>query len=171
MQKVKNVLVVAVAVVLSCTTIAAQNCNYEKNIIDPITETPVKITQPITLAKLNNNPLYFKAQSIGIKYRFLKMRYYRYNGFSINEEREIAFRLNTDEEIVLHPRRTAADTIKSNVEKVSSMLVYPITAEQYEKLRRYPVTVFKYYITTGFVEIPIKENRQTKIIDILNCID
>jgi hypothetical protein len=51
------------------------------------------------------------------------------------------------------------------------MLIYPISAEQYEKLKRYPVTTFKYFVTTGFIEVPIKENKQTKIMGILNCID
>lgn len=150
---------------------ADAQCQFEKNVIDAITENQIKVTQPVTLTKLNNNPLYFKAQSIGSKYRFLKMRYYKYNDFSINETREISFRLTTNEEIVVYPRHAAGDTIKTNVETVSAMLVYSISAEQYEKLRRYPVKTFKYFVSTGFIEVPVKEKQQTKIMDILNCID
>lgn len=163
---------IAVAVLLvGAQAVNAQSCQFEKNAIDAITETQVKVTQPVTVAKLNNNPLYFKAQSIGSKYRFLKMRYYKYNNFSIDESREISLRLTTNEEIVIYPRHAAGDTIRSTVESSSAMLIYPISAEQYEKLKRYPVTTFKYFVTTGFIEVPIKENKQTKIMGILNCID
>lgn len=163
---------IATAVLLvGAQAVIAQSCQFEKNAIDAITETQVKVTQPVTVAKLNNNPLYFKAQSIGSKYRFLKMRYYKYNNFSIDESREISLRLTTNEEIVIYPRHAAGDTIRSTVESSSAMLIYPISAEQYEKLKRYPVTTFKYFVTTGFIEVPIKENKQTKIMGILNCID
>jgi hypothetical protein len=164
---------IMVAVVMSACVraVSAQSCSLEKNTIDAITEAQIKVTQPVTVAKLNNNPLYFKAQSVGSKYRFLKMRYYKYNNFSIDESREIGLRLTTDEEIVIYPRHAAGDTIQSTVETSSALLIYPISAEQYEKLKRYPVTTFKYFVTTGFIEVPIKENKQTKIMEILNCID
>lgn len=163
--------IAAAVLLVGAQAVSAQSCQFEKNAIDAITETQVKVTQPVTVAKLNNNPLYFKAQSIGSKYRFLKMRYYKYNNFSIDESREISLRLTTNEEIVIYPRHAAGDTIRSTVESSSAMLIYPISAEQYEKLKRYPVTTFKYFVTTGFVEVPIKENKQTKIMGILNCID
>ncbi|MBR2196082.1 MAG: hypothetical protein IJ911_10760 [Salinivirgaceae bacterium] len=164
-------VIVAVAFTIGAQAVSAQSCQFEKNAIDAITETQVKVTQPVTVAKLNNNPLYFKAQSVGSKYRFLKMRYYKYNNFSIDESREISLRLTTNEEIVIYPRHAAGDTIRSTVESSSAMLIYPISAEQYEKLKRYPVTTFKYFVSTGFIEVPIKENKQTKIMGILNCID
>lgn len=163
--------IAAAVLLVGAQAVSAQSCQFEKNAIDAITETQVKVTQPVTVAKLNNNPLYFKAQSIGSKYRFLKMRYYKYNNFSIDESREISLRLTTNEEIVIYPRHAAGDTIRSTVESSSAMLIYPISAEQYEKLKRYPVTTFKYFVTTGFIEVPIKENKQTKIMGILNCID
>lgn len=169
-QKIRFAIAAAVLLV-GAQAVSAQSCQFEKNAIDAITETQVKVTQPVTVAKLNNNPLYFKAQSIGSKYRFLKMRYYKYNNFSIDESREISLRLTTNEEIVIYPRHAAGDTIRSTVESSSAMLIYPISAEQYEKLKRYPVTTFKYFVTTGFIEVPIKENKQTKIMGILNCID
>ncbi|MBR5644273.1 MAG: hypothetical protein IKW77_08810 [Salinivirgaceae bacterium] len=164
-------VIVAAAFAIGTQAVSAQSCQFEKNAIDAITETQVKVTQPVTVAKLNNNPLYFKAQSIGSKYRFLKMRYYKYNNFSIDESREISLRLTNNEEIVIYPRHAAGDTIRSTVESSSAMLIYPINAEQYEKLKRYPVKTFKYFVTTGFIEVPIKENKQTKIMGILNCID
>ena len=164
-------VIVAVTFAIGAQAVSAQSCQFEKNAIDAITETQVKVTQPVTVAKLNNNPLYFKAQSVGSKYRFLKMRYYKYNNFSIDESREISLRLTTNEEIVIYPRHAAGDTIRSTVESSSAMLIYPISAEQYEKLKRYPVTTFKYFVSTGFIEVPIKENKQTKIMGILNCID
>ena len=168
----KICLVMSVMALLAVTQkVNAQSCQFEKNSIDAITESSIKVTQPVTVAKLNNNPLYFKAQSIGSKYRFLKMRYYKYNNFSIDESREISLRLTTNEEIVIYPRHAAGDTIRSTVESSSAMLIYPISAEQYEKLKRYPVTTFKYFVSTGFIEVPIKENKQDKIMGILNCID
>lgn len=72
----KNLVALFVAFLLVGRTPVSAQCQYEKNVIDAITESQIKITQPVTVAKLNNNPLYFKAQSIGSKYRFLKMRYY-----------------------------------------------------------------------------------------------
>ena len=71
--------IAAAVLLVGAQAVSAQSCQFEKNAIDAITETQVKVTQPVTVAKLNNNPLYFKAQSIGSKYRFLKMRYYKYN--------------------------------------------------------------------------------------------
>ena len=169
-HRIYKVIFVA-AFAIGAQTVSAQSCQFEKNTIDAITETQVKVTQPVTVAKLNNNPLYFKAQSVGSKYRFLKMRYYKYNDFSIDESREISLRLTTNEEIVIYPRHAAGDTIRSTIESSSALIIYPISAEQYEKLKRYPITTFKYFISTGFVEVPIKENKQTKIMSILNCID
>ena len=169
-HRIYKVIFVA-AFAIGAQAVSAQSCQFEKNTIDAITETQVKVTQPVTVAKLNNNPLYFKAQSVGSKYRFLKMRYYKYNDFSIDESREISLRLTTNEEIVIYPRHAAGDTIRSTIESSSALIIYPISAEQYEKLKRYPITTFKYFISTGFVEVPIKENKQTKIMSILNCID
>ena len=169
MHVILRVVLATVMSVGSCCVNA--QCQFEKNVVDAITENQIKVTQPVALAKLNNNPLYFKAQSIGSKYRFLKMRYYKYNEFSINEDREISLRLTNNEEIVVYPRHSASDTVKTNVETVSALLIYPINAEQYEKLKRYPVKTFKYFVATGFIDVPIKENKQTKIMEILNCID
>ncbi|MBR5958079.1 MAG: hypothetical protein IKZ99_06925 [Salinivirgaceae bacterium] len=160
--------IVAAILITVAQTVSAQSCQYEKNIIDALTEARIKVTQPITLAKMNNNPLYFKAQSVGMRYRFLKMKYYKYEDFTINEEREIAFRLSNNEEIVIKPRATAKE---STGETMASQIVYPLSADQYEKLKRFPITSFKYYIASDPFEIPIKESKQTKIMEILGCID
>jgi len=171
MLRFSAIIATMAVVLLGWSKSNAQSCHYEKNIIDAITEVPVRVTQPVTIAKLNNNPLYFKAQSVGSRYRFLKMKYYKYESFSISEQREIAFRLSNNEEVIIHPRINPADTTQSIGETISALLIYPLTADQYEKLKRFPVTTFKYFINTGFVEIPIKESKQGKIMEILNCID
>jgi hypothetical protein len=149
----------------------SQDCEYEKNEIDAVTEVNIKLTIPVVLARLNNNPLYFKAQSIG-KHKFLKMRYYKYNDFYIQEDREIAFKLTNGEEVTLFPRPTPVDTTSmSDFVTISSLLIYRLDADQFEKLKTYPVTTFKYYLVSGFIEMDIKDSRQIRLMEILKCIE
>jgi hypothetical protein len=165
------ILTFAIFCLLQNTRLNAQDCQYEKNEIDAVTEVPVKLTVPVVLTRLNNNPLYFKAQSIG-SLRFLKMRYYKYNDFYIQEDREIAFKLSNGEEVVLYPRVVPVDTTAmDDFITISSLLVYRLNNDQFEKLKNYPVTSFRYYVVSGFIDVDIKTSRQTRLIEILKCIE
>jgi hypothetical protein len=171
MRKMLFISFICLSIWLPSNKLMSQDCEYEKNEIDAVTEVQIKLTVPVVLTRLNNNPLYFKAQSIGT-YKFLKMRYYKYNDFYIQEDREIAFKLSNGEEVTLFPRPMPVDTTSMNdFVTTSSLLVYKLSSEQYEKLKSYPVTIFKYYLTSGFIEVDIKESRQTRLIEILKCIE
>jgi len=149
----------------------AQKCQYERDEIDGITNAVVKITIPEVLCRLNNQPLYVKAQCIGVM-KYLKIRYYRNSDFYIVENKEISFTLLNDEVVTLFPRPMPVDS--SNTDgfvTVSSLLVYKLDADQYKKLSTNPITKFKYYLSSGFVEEEIKGSRQNRIMELLRCVE
>ncbi len=148
----------------------AQKCKYEKNEIDGLMEIPIKLTKPELLCRIDNQPIFVKTQCIGTN-KYLKIRYYRYQDFIIQEDKEISFVLSTAEEVALQPRMMPKDTLSDDITNVSTMLVYKLTASQYEKLKNNPTTIFKYSISTGFVEKPIKSSKQTIIMNLLRCVE
>ncbi len=169
-MKIKHAITaICVAMFSFCAT--AQNCQYEKEFTDDNTGKKVKITVQVVLARLNNNPLYFKAQSIGDDRRFLKMRYYKYNDFYFRDDREVILFLTNGEQVVLNPRVNPNESKESKLQTISSMVIYPLTEEQFSKLRNHPVKNFRYYVATGFVDLPIKDNKQDQLMKILKCID
>lgn len=149
----------------------AQKCSYEKNVIDGVTNVAIKRTNPEILLRLNNQPLYIKAQSIGNN-KYLKIRYYKYNNFSIQENKEISFILTNGKEVVLYPRIMPRDTTNpSDFAAVSSLLVYKLSEEQANQLGQTPVQAFKYNLISGWVNINIKTSKQIKIMNILHCVE
>ena len=152
-------------------SLSAQKCQYERNEIDGITNLAVKITIPEVLCRLNNQPLYIKAQCIGVM-KYLKIRYYRNSDFYIVDNKEIAFTLSNNEVVTLTPRTMPVDS--SNTDgfvTVSSLLVYKLDPDQFQKLVSNPITKFKYYLSSGFVEEDIKGSRQNRIMEILRCVE
>lgn len=151
--------------------IFAQKCEYERDEIDALTEMVVKRTAPQMLFRLNNNPVNIKAQCIG-RNKYLKISYFKYNGFDIEEDREIALILSSGEEVVLFPRAMPQDTAQTDSYlDVTSLLIYKLSADQYNILTDKPVVAFKYYMETGWVSESLKESRQNVIKDLLRCVE
>jgi hypothetical protein len=156
---------------LLTTSVAAQNCSYEKNEIDAVTELTVKRTVAEILLRINGQPVFVKGQSIGDN-KYLKIQYYRYSNYEIQEDREITFVLSNEEEVTLFPREMPVDSTKMNdFSDLSSLLIFKLSAEQYQKLKETPITIFKYHLISGFVEEPIKGSKQQSVMEVLRCIE
>lgn len=155
----------------SPVVLQAQKCNYEKNEIDALTELVVKRTAPVMLVRIKGQPLYVKAQCIGTN-KYLKVLFYKYNNFSFKEDREIGLILPNNDEIVLYPRQSQADSTKMNDRSsTSSLLVYKLSDIQYQTLSQSAVIEFKYFVSEGFIEEPIKSSKQNKIMEVLRCVE
>lgn len=149
----------------------AQKCRLEKNDVDALTEMVIKRTAQELLLRINNEPVYFKAQCIGPN-KYLKLSYYTHGNFSFNEEREIKLITTLNDEIVLHPRVAPKDTSKTDdLYNVRSLIVYKLSQEQHTKLKANGVIAFKYFVTTGWVERNIKTSKQSTIQELLICVD
>jgi len=170
-KPVKPYFVLLLLIVIGFTSnTMAQKCSYEKNEIDALTELVVKRTAPSMITRINGQPLYAKAQSIGDN-KYLKLVFYKYNDFSFKEEREVGFVLSNNEEILLYPRLVPVDSTKMDqLPDVKSLIIYKLTDDQYEKLAQTPVAKFKYYLTSGFVEVPIKSSKQGNVMQVLRCV-
>ncbi len=148
-----------------------QKCKLEKDEIDAITEKVIKRTESEVLLRLNNSPVYVKAQCIG-EYKYLKIKYIKYNEFYILDDREIAFKLPSNEEVILYPRPLPQDTAQTDeMLGVTALLIYKLSPEQYQILTTNPVVEFKYYITTGWMSEEISTNKQNVIKDLLRCVE
>lgn len=149
----------------------AQKCNYEKNEIDGLLEVPIKLTGPYKLCRLENQPIYFKAQCIGDN-KYIKIRYYNYDSFTLQKDREIGFVLPSEDELILFPRLAPVDSTKMvDYLDITTTVVYKLSNEQYEILKDVPIIKFKYYITSGFMEKDIKPVNQTKLMEALRCVE
>lgn len=170
----KNFTIVLLLIIISITTsnqALSQKCKYEKNEIDGLLEVPIKLTEQQLLCRIDNQPIYAKAQCIGTN-KYLKIRYFKYNDFIIQDDKEIAWILPSEEEITLYPRIMPVDSTQMNdLTEVSTLLIYKLSASQYETLKNNPVVKFKYYISTGFVEKEIKTSKQNVIMNVLKCIE
>lgn len=149
----------------------AQKCNYEKNEIDGLLEVPIKRTVSSKLCRIENQPVFVKAQCIGDN-KYLKIRYFKYDGFTIQTDREIGFVLPSEDEILLFPRVMPVDSSQMDgILDVSTLVIYKLSSDQYEILKDVPVIKFKYYITSGFMEKEIKAANQTKVMEVLRCVE
>lgn len=167
----KNFFIIITLLFISTSVFSQKKCKYEENEIDALTELKILRTIPVSICRVNGQPLYFKAQSIGDR-KYLKLRYYRYNGFKIRDNTDLIFTLPNKSIVTLHPRVVKKDTTRqeSSFMTVSSMIIYRLTAEQYKTLTTYPVTSVKYFVNTGFITKSIKEKRQNRIQKILKCV-
>ncbi|MCK9205744.1 MAG: hypothetical protein M0P66_01405 [Salinivirgaceae bacterium] len=149
----------------------AQECEYEKNEIDALTELVVKRTVPEILLRINGQPVYIKGQSIGTN-KYLKVQYYKYSNYVIQEDREVAFVLSNDEEVTLFPRPMPVDSTKMNdYSDLSTLLIFKLNDEQFQKLKSTPIVLFKYHLISGFVEEPIKGAKQLRLMELLHCLE
>ncbi len=166
----KTVMLSGIVLIFQTET-QAQKCRYEKNEIDAITEKTIKLTEPEVLLRLDNSPVYVKAQCIG-EYKYLKLKYIKYGDFYIVDDREIALTLQNNQEVVLFPRPMPQDTAKTDdILSVTAMLVYKLSSEQYHLLSNFPVKEFKYYMSTGWVSEEISSSKQSIIMDLLRCVE
>ncbi len=151
---------------------AQKACKYEKNEIDAITELKIRITQQIQICKVNNAPFLIKAQSIGDR-RYLKIRYYRYDNFSILPNTDFTFTFADNSSLDISPRETKTDTANTDnsFTAISSMIVLPLSEQQFYKLLHFSVTKIKYYIPGGYEFKDIKESKQEDLKQILSCIE
>lgn len=166
-----NIFILILFIVVLADSANAQKCNYEKNEIDGLLEVPIKRTAPTKLCRLENQPIYIKAQCIGDN-KYLKITYFNYESFTLQLDREIGFVLPSDDEIILFPRIIPVDSTEiDGYVDVSTLVVYKLSDEQYGILKDVPVTKFKYYITSGFMEKDIKPANQIKVMEVLRCVE
>lgn len=164
-------LFILLFVFLNLSSGFSQNCIYEKNEIDAITELVVKRTAPEILLRINGQPVYIKGQSIGTN-KYLKIQYYKYSNYVIQEDREVAFVLSNNEEVTLYPRPMPVDSTKMNdYSDLSSLLIFKLNDEQFEKLTSAPIVTFKYHLISGYVEEPIKGSKQMRLMELLKCLE
>lgn len=172
-KQYKTTLAVLLVILFTvvCLPSVAQKCNFEKNEIDALTELLVKRTGPTLLLRINGQPLYAKAQCIGT-HKYLKLLFYKYNDFTFQEQREVGFVLSNQEEVLLYPRQMPVDSTKMDqIVDANSLLIYKLTDQQYQNLMQYPIVKFKYYLVSGFVEVPVKSSKQGKVMEVLRCLE
>jgi hypothetical protein len=151
---------------------SAQNCNLEVNQTDPVTGAIIKRTEDVSVGKLNGQPLYFKAQSIGEK-KFLKMRYYRYGDFTISDQLPMVLTFNDNSTLEIKPRPLPKKQQESSgLTSVSSMLIYDIDKAQYDVIQKQPVKAISLKIESGDEVITdIRERFRPVLQQILKCVE
>lgn len=149
----------------------AQKCHYEKNEIDAITEYSIKLTQPELLCRINGQPVYVKAQCIG-PHKYLKIQYYKYSNYVIQEDREVGLITSNGDEVILFPRVMPIDSIKmDNYDSGISMLIFKLSDSQFETLKNNPIVTFRYYLISGWVEETISGSKQERIMEVMRCVE
>ncbi len=162
---------VFVALIIFPSLLMGQKCSYEKNEVDAITEFQVKITRPELLCRINGQAVYIKAQCIG-PHKYLKLQYYKYSNYVIQEDREIALVTESGEEIILFPRTMPSDSTKMDTFDTGlALLIFKLSDSQYQTLKSSPLIKFRYYLVSGWVEELIKGSKQTKLIETLTCVE
>jgi hypothetical protein len=149
----------------------AQKCNYEKNEMDAMTEFSIKLTAPELLCRINGQPVYVKAQCIG-SHKYLKFQYYKYSNYVIQEDREVGLITTSGDEVFLFPRVMPVDSIKIDTyDSGMALLIFKLSNEQYETLKNNPIVTFRYYLISGWVQEAIKGSKQTRIMEVLRCVE
>lgn len=157
--------------VLVSIGVFSQKCRYEIDRIDAITELVIKRTEPIQITELNGQPLFIKGQCIGDK-KYLKVRYYRYNGFTIQEmlPLEILFADNTSISLIPRNMPKKPESLSGFV-KISSLLIYNLTTEQFIQLLEKPVAQISYHIDGGGkIDKEIRKRYQADLQYIMRCV-
>lgn len=157
-------------VIFISTVSHAQKCRYEIETVDADTELQVKRTEPVDVIRVNNQPFLIKAQCIGAR-KYMKIRYYRYNGFEIRSAESIEIIFTDDSSIKITAREMPNTRSGNGFVQVSSMLVYDLTPEQYLQLLNKPACAIKYYIEgSGFIRTDIRKKLQSEIQHIMKCV-
>jgi hypothetical protein len=150
----------------------SQNCALEVNQTDPVTGAIVKRTEDVSVGRLNSQPLYFKAQSIGQK-KFLKMRYFRYGNFNISDQLPMVLTFNDNSTLEVNPRPLPKrQQESSNMTSVSSMLIYDIDDTQYQAIQQQPIKAITLKTESGDeVVTDIRERFRSILQQLLKCVD
>lgn len=162
--------IISLTIVLIFNSVSAQKCRYEINHLDAKTELQVKRTEPIEIAKVNNQPLLMKAQCIGPN-KYLKVRYYRYNGFEIKDSEifEIIFTDRTS--VKLKPRELPKKKSNGGFVTVSSLLIFDLSQDEFKQLIDKPVAEIKYFVEGGgYIREEVRKRYQFDIQHIMNCV-
>ena len=149
-----------------------QRCNYEKDKVDEETKMVIRRTAPVTLCKLNGHPFIFKSQQIGDR-KYLKLRYYRYNNFSIIEGSKFIFYFDNGDKLMIEPLeiKKAPNAGQNGFATVSSLLVYQLEKDDFNALLNNPVTQIGVYTNTGLTKQEVKQKQQNEIQYLLECIN
>ncbi|NOZ46596.1 MAG: hypothetical protein GXO79_07410 [Chlorobi bacterium] len=148
-----------------------QKCFYEKDIVDETSQLLVRRTEPVVLCKINGHPFYFKSQQIGDR-KYLKLRYFKYNSFSIIEGSKFIFYFNNGNKLMIDPLEIKKKNPqnKNGFTTISSMLIYQLSEEDFNLLLNNPVVEIGVYSNTGITKKEIKPKNQHEIQNLLKCI-
>jgi hypothetical protein len=168
-MKIKKIIISSIVLLLLNNTYA-QKCRYEVDQIDSKTEMLIKRTEPVEIARVNNQPLLMKAQCIG-ENKYLKVRYYRYNGFEIRDSEIFEIIFADRSSIKLQPRELPKKKSSGDFVTVSSLLIFDLTRDQYKQLLDKPVIELKYYVEGGgYVREEVRKRFQSDLQHIMQCI-
>lgn len=162
--------IISVSIVLIFNSANAQKCRYDIDHLDAKTEMQIKRTEPIEIARINNQPLLMKAQCIGPN-KYLKVRYYRYNGFEIRDTEifEIIFTDRTS--VKLKPRKLPKKKSTGGFVTVSSLLIFDLSKDEYKQLIDKPVAEIKYFVEGGgYIREDVRKRYQHDIQHIMTCV-
>ena len=149
----------------------SQKCNYEKDKIDENSNLIVKRTSSVTLCKVNNYPFNIKSQQIGER-KYLKLRYFKYNNFSITEGSKLIFYTENNGKIMIDPLEIKKKKTESSAgfATTSSLIVFQLTNDEFNFLIDYPIIEIGFYSNTGITKKEIKAKQQNVIQNLLKCI-
>ena len=166
-----KILFITLLFIISLSTYA-QKCNYEKDKIDENTQFLIRRTTPITLCKVNGHPFIFKSQQIGER-KYLKLRYYRYNNFSIIEGSKFIFYFENGNKLMINPLeiKKKPNTNQNGLTTISSMIVYQLDNNNFNALLNNQIKMIAVYTNTGITKVDIKSKQQNDIQHLLNCIN
>ncbi len=171
MASLNKILILVIIITCFHSISKAQKCKLEKNDVDALTEMAIKRTAQQLLLRINNEPIYFKAQCIGAN-KYLKLSYYTYGNFSFKEEREIKLITTLNDEVILFPRVVPVDSTKNeDLYHARSLIVYKLSPEQYTILTANGVAAIKFFVVTGWVNKNIKTAKRTALLEMLKCVE
>jgi len=163
---------VSFLIISQSITLEAQNCNYDVNEIEPGSGLLVKRTEDMAIGKLNNQPFYIKSQCIGDK-KFLKIRYFCQNDFFIHDKEPMVLTFLDNSKLEIPPRpNNKTEQTRTQFTKVSEMLIYDITQEQYNKIvaQQAKKITFKTW-DNDFVDLELKDKFRLSLQQLLQCVN
>ncbi len=157
--------------ILVPTISIGQRCYYEKDEIDKNTNLVIRRTAPINLCKVNGHPFSFKSQQIGDR-KYLKLRYFRYNNFSIIEGSKFIFYFQNGDNLMIEPLeiKKKPKTEQSGFSTTSSLIIYQLSKDVFNILLDNLVVEVGFYSNTGIMKQEIKAKNQDVIQQLLVCI-
>lgn len=148
-----------------------QRCSYEKNKIDPATKLEVKRTRYSEITRINNHPLYVKGQCIGAR-KYLKIRYYIKPGSNIDDMKPLKITFKDNSFVLLNALPiTTGPSLNNPLTKISSLLIYKLTKEQYSLLINNNIKQLEIQTTNGItLTKTLRKRFEDKIKKIMLCI-